>query len=283
MTRSLLVSLAVIALCATAYADKPRILVLPLPPSTAIDAAVARTFDARLLVALDDTRRVVTVTPSDEPECTTTPCLAALGVANNAAFVLSLTVVREGDRLSLFGTLIDSKSGLASRRVELPRIEPSALPRAAPAELVPQIVGVASGPTVIGMARPSAGVAQTLAAAMTDRLTELRAFRVVPSAGADRSTLTHRAELVVDQLAIEAPRRHLCKFLDGTLIGTSPITELATGRSVLSKTVTVTASRRAAFSSHDKVTQLLVDRAVAEWMAAFHATGIEARLRAPPR
>jgi hypothetical protein len=278
MKRSLI---AVGLLCSTAHADdKPRMLVLPLPPTTAIDAGLARTFDARLLVALDDTRRVVTVTPTDEPECTTLPCLAELGTANQAALVLSMTVVREGESVTLFGTLIDSATATATRRVELPRLDPAALPRAAPGELVPQIVGTAPGPTVLGIARPTTtGAATTLAATMTDRLVELRAFKVVPSDGSDRSALTHRADLAIAELTIDTPRRHLCKFLDGTLVGTFSITELATGRVVFTKTVTVTASRRAAFSSQSKVTDLLLAGAVDQWMEAFRAAGVEARLR----
>jgi hypothetical protein len=281
--RTLLAFLVVVSLCAAAYADKPRILVLPLPPSSAIDAGIARTFDARLLVALDDTKRVITVTPSDEPECTTMQCLADLGTANNAGFVLSMTVVREGEGLTLFGTLIDSKTATPARRVELPRVEASTLPRAAPAELVPQIVGAAPGPTVLGVARATSGATQTLAATMTDRLTELRAFKVVPADGADRSALTHRADFAIGQLTIDTPRRHLCNFLDGTLIGTFSITELATGRVVFTKTVTITASRRAAFSSQNKVIDLLLAGAVDDWMTAFEASGVAARLRPPAR
>ena len=89
--------IVIAALAAHAHADagkdqRPRILVLPLPASNAIDANVARTFDARLLVALDDSKRVVTVTASEEPDCTTMKCLAALGLAADATYVLSMSV-----------------------------------------------------------------------------------------------------------------------------------------------------------------------------------------------
>src|SRR5687767_634525 len=76
-----------------ASAERTRVLVLPLPASGAVDADVARAFDARVLVALDDTRRVATVTPAVEPDCTTLTCLAALGIAEDAAQVLSLSVL----------------------------------------------------------------------------------------------------------------------------------------------------------------------------------------------
>ena len=50
------IALATIVLVSTAHADKSRVLVLPLPASASVDADVARAFDARLLVALDDQR-----------------------------------------------------------------------------------------------------------------------------------------------------------------------------------------------------------------------------------
>jgi hypothetical protein len=256
----------------------PRILVLPLPPTTAIDANVARTFDARLLVALDDSRRVVTVTPSDEPECTTTSCLAELGAAADAQLVLSLSAVREDGGVTLFGTVIDTRTRTAVRRVELDRVTEVALAKQAPAALVPQIVGAPAGPTVLGVSSVGAGAAHTAALAMIDQLTALRAFKVLPLDGRDRSTLTHTAELTITQLTVDRRRKLLCTWLDGTLVGTFAITELATGRVVFTKTVTATAERRAHFSSRDEITELLVDQAVADWIAAFR----EAR-RAGPR
>jgi hypothetical protein len=47
---------------------------------------------------------------------------------------------------------------------------------------------------------------------------------------------------------------------------------------VFTKTVTARAARRAHFSSRAEITDLLVDQAVADWMAAFR----EARRARPP-
>lgn len=269
--------------------ERPRILVLPLPSTHAIDPAIARAFDARLLVALDDTRRVVTVTPSDEPECTSTDCLATLGASANAAFVLSLTAVREADGLTLFGTLVDARTAAAARRIELARIDPAALARTAPAELVPQILaaGVAAplaarAPAVLGIALPAAATARAAAFALHDRLSAYRTFKVLPLDGTDRSTLTHRAQLVIDELSVVDRRRGLCTWHDGTLVGTFAITDLSNGRAVFAKTVRLSDSQRALFSSRDRVVDALLDAAVADWMAAFHASGLEARLRRAP-
>jgi hypothetical protein len=256
----------------------PRILVLPLPPTTALDANVARTFDARLLVALDDSRRVVTVTPSDEPDCTTTSCLAALGAAADAALVLSLSAVREDHGVTLFGTVVDTRTRTAVRRVELDRVTEVALAKQAPSALVPQIVGAPAGPPVLGVSSVAIGTAHTLALAMIDELAALRAFTVLPLDGSDRSTLTHTAELTLTELDIDRRRHLLCDWFEGTLVGTFAITELATGRVVFTKTVTATAARRAHFSSRGEITDLLVDQAVADWMAAFR----EARRARPP-
>jgi hypothetical protein len=260
-----------ILLAATARAAPPaqRILVLPLPPTPALDANVARTFDARLLVALDDSRRVVTVTPSDEPDCTTTACLAALEAAADAALVLSMSVVREDRGVTLFGTVVDVKTATAVRRVELDRVTEIALAKQAPAALVPQIVGAPPGPPVLGIAAVGMGAAQTAALALTDQLAALHAFKVLPLDGTDRSTLTHTAELTVTELTIDHRRHLLCTWLEGTLIGTFAITELGTGRVVFTKTVTATARRRAHFSSRSEINDLLIEQAVGDWMAAF--------------
>jgi hypothetical protein len=267
----------------------PRLLVLPLPPSNAVDAAIARAFDARLLVALDDTRRVVTVTPSDEPECTSASCLAELGTAAGAGLVLSMTVVREADGLTLFGTLVDAKTAAAARRIELARIAPANLARVAPAELVPQIVaaGPAAAPArraaaVLGMSPPASPPARAALLAIGDRLSAYRTFRVLPLDGADRSTLTHRAELAISELAVVDRRRGLCTWHDGTLVGTLSIVDLATGRAVFTRTVRLAESQRALTSSRERVVDALLEAAVADWIASFHASGLEARLRRAP-
>jgi len=296
MSRSVRCAVLLVSLAATARgappppAPLPRLLVLPLPPAAGLSASVARTFDARLLVALDDSKRVVTVTPSTEPDCTEARCLAELGASAGAALVLSMSVVREDDGVTLFGTVIDVATKAPVRRVELDRVTEGALARQAPAALVPQIVGAPSGPPVLGIALvgPSAadaggaggneGVARTAALAMTDRLTALGAFKVLPLDGTDRAALTHRAELAISELAIDRRRHVLCTWLEGTLVGTFAITDLATGRVVFTRTVTATAKRRAVFSSRAEVTDLLVEQAVGDWMAAFR----EARRAKPP-
>jgi hypothetical protein len=294
MRRSLAIaSILVVASLGPAAADapraeRPRILVLPLLPSHALDPAVARAFDARLLVALDDTRRVLTVTPSEEPECTSTGCLAELGTAAGAAFVLSMTVIREADGLTLFGALVDARTATAARRIELARIDPANLARMAPAELVPQIVAAGVGaeptraPAVLGISRPDTAHARAAVLAVHDRLSAYRTFKVLPLDGTDRSTLTHRAELVISDLSVVDRRRGLCTWHDGTLVGTLAITDLSNGRAVFTKTVRLAESQRAVLSNRDRVVDALLEAAVADWMAAFHASGLEARLRRAP-
>jgi len=251
---------------------RPKVLVLPLAPTHAVDANTARAFDARLLVALDDTGRVQTVTHDEEPECTTLPCLASLGNRTGVAYVLQLAAVPEGSTLTVFGTLVDVKTATAWRRIELPKIAANTLARA-PAELVPQVLGTA-GPTVLAFARPASASGLTMAKEVADQLKALRAFKVLPLDTTDRSPPTHRAEIIVTDLSIAEPRRGLCKWYDGTLSGTFAITDLSNGRVVWSKQITVEASRRAHFSSHAEVTNLLLDQAVSRWTAAFRAAGV---------
>ena len=291
MSRSVRCAAVLVLLAATARAAPPpppaplpRLLVLPLPPAAGLSASVARTFDARLLVALDDSRRVVTVTPSTEPDCTEARCLAALGASAGAALVLSISAVREDDGVTLFGAVIDASTQATVRRVELDRVTEVALAKQAPAALVPQIVGVPPGPPVLGIslgggtAAGDGGVARTAALAMTDALAALRAFQVLPLDGTDRSTLTHGAEVTISELTIDHRRHLLCTWLEGTLVGTFAITDLATGRVVFTRTVTATARRRAVFSSRSEIADLLVAQAVGNWMAAFR----EARRAKPP-
>jgi hypothetical protein len=264
-----------LAAATTAAADppaRPKVLVLPLAAPQTIGGNVARAFDARLLVALDDTRRVQTITHDEEPECTTMPCLAQLGVETGAAYVLSISAVREEAGLTLFGTLVDVKTATAWRRVELPRLAPAMLASAGPGELVPQILGITAAAPVLGFARPTGDPAIAATTEIADQLAALRAFKVIPPGGTDRSALTHRADLTLTELSIEEPRRHLCTWLDGKLVGTLAITELATGRVVFTKTVTIEASRRKHFTTRTQVAQLLVEGAVAQWITAFRSS-----------
>jgi hypothetical protein len=97
---------------------------------------------------------------------------------------------------------------------------------------------------------------------------------VVPLDGGDRSQLTHRADIVLTEVSIAEPRRHLCKWLDGKLVGTLSVTDLSNGRVIFTKTATVETSRRAHFSSRTEVTELLLASAVADWMAAFRSAGV---------
>jgi hypothetical protein len=273
-----LVAAAIVCVASSAGAQTPdpprhKILVLPLAPTHAITVDTARAFDARLLVALDDTRRIQTLTHDEDSECTTLPCLASLGTKLGASYVLSLAVVPEGGTMTLFGTLVDVKTATAWRRIELPRVTSNTLAKAPP-ELVPQILGTPAGSTVLSWVKPTSVPGVTAANAVHDQLVALKAFKVIPIDGVDRSPPTHRAELTVNELTIAEPRRALCKWYDGTLVATFSITDLSNGRVVWTKTVTSRASERVHFSSRSDVIDQMVERAVADWMTAFRAAGV---------
>jgi hypothetical protein len=269
--------------------DRPRMLVLPLPATSAVDADTARAFDARLLVALDDTKRVVTVTAGEEPECTTTACLVELGIANDATLVLTISAVKEDGGLTLFGTVVDTRTKAAARRVELPRMTTAGLAKRAPAELAPQIVGTskaaAGGPTTVGIVGPGGDAGMAATTTISDYLTAYQTFEVVPLDGTDRGNVTHRAEIAFTTMSIEENERWLCGWYDGHLVGTFSVTNLATGRSMFSKTVDISVSHRSAFWSREDVMTELVDDAVEGWLIAFrnakigHKLGQTARKR----
>lgn len=270
-----------LALCGTAAADtRPKLLVLPLAPTQVIDANVARTFDARLLVALEDTKRVKTLTHDEEPECTTMKCLADLGTSTGAAYVLSLSVVREDGGLTVFGTLVDVASATAWRRIELPRVDTTTLARTAPKELVPQILGTVPTKAVLGFAKPASDVGVEVARTIADRVAALRAFEVAPFDGAaNRATPTHRAEIAVSELSITDRRRRICTWLEGRFVATFSVTDLTSGKVVFTKTVTVDEARRKHFSSEIEVREALVARAVEDWMAAFRPDTVVSKRR----
>jgi hypothetical protein len=257
-------------LTGTAAAERPKVLVLPLAPTTAVDASAARTFDARLLVALDDTKRVQTVTLDEEPECTTLKCLADLGTENSTAYVLSMSVVKDDGGLTVFGTLVDVKTATAWRRIELPRVDAGSLARTAAKEVVPQILGTATGATVLAFAKPANEIGVEIARTVQDRVAGLRAFDVATFDGTTtRATPTHRAEITVTELRIDEPRRRICTWLEGRIVATFSITELTTGRVVFTKAVDLQENRRKAFSSRIEVKDALLARAVEDWMTAF--------------
>jgi hypothetical protein len=268
-----------------AHADRSRVLVLPLPAGSSIDADVARAFDARMLVALEDTGKVTTLTPSEEPACTTLACLAEIGTAARADAVLSMSVLRESGGLTLFATLIDADTAAASRRAELTGLAAADVAKTAPTELARQITGGArgtgaTGAGVVGVVRPAKGTGRAAALAVADQLAALRTFTVVAlDAKADRASLTHRADIAITDFAITKRRHHVRSYLDGVLVGTLTITDLADGTVVFTRSVNVTVSRRARYSSTAEVTALLVESAVNDWIAAFHGAGVEASLK----
>jgi hypothetical protein len=260
---------------AEAPPPKPRVLVLPLAPTRIVDLNAARAFDARLLVALDDTKRIQTLTHDEEQECTTLPCLAQLGARTGAAYVLSLAAVPEGQTVTLFGTLVDVKTATAWRRIELPRVQPAMLAKA-PAELVPQILGTTTNNVapIVTFARPANASVGALTFALHDHLVALRAFKVIPLDGVDRSPPTHRVDVTITDLTIGESRPAICKWFEGSFAGTLSVTELSTGRVVWSKPVVTTASKRVHFSSRAEITDMMLGQAVIQWMDAFRAEGV---------
>jgi hypothetical protein len=276
MTRTLLVLLTFLGLAGTAHAEKPRVLVLPLTANQVIDTGAASAFDARLLVALEDTKRVATVTLDEELDCTTPKCLADAATAAKAQAVLSISLVRETDGLTLFATLLDASTAQPSARAEVAPLSASELTTTAPSQLAQRLFGAPSGSAVVGIVER--GRAIEAAAALSARLSALHTVRVVPAPRAG-VTLTDRAEVKVTELAITPRRHHVHHYLDGVLAGTLTITDLASNRVVFAKPVKVTVSRRARTSSDAEVTALLADAAASDWMTAFLAAKTETLLK----
>lgn len=273
IVRSLLVLMLLVA---SAHAEKPRVLVLPIAAGQAVDTNAASAFDARLLVALEDTRRVTTVTLDEELECTTAKCLSEAATAAQAQSVLSLSLVREAEGLTLFATLLDARTSQTSRRVELTPLSASELAVTAPIELAQRLFGAAPGPAVVGIVER--GQPSGAAEAIRSRLAALRTFTVIAAARSG-VTLTHRAEVNVTEFSIVRRRHHLRHYLDGVLSATLTIVDLGTNRVVFTKPVKVTVSRRDRKSSTAEVSALLADAAASDWMTAFLAAQTENQLK----
>jgi len=258
--------------------EKPRLLVLPLPPSKAVRGDETRLFDARLLVALDEIGRVRTVTATEEPECADADCLAALGVAAGAAQVLSMTLLAESEKLTLFATLIESATGVSVKRTELTGLDAATLSKSAAADVARWAAGT-SATLTLGLEMPSNTTGRLAAAAVVDRLSALGTIPVVMlDDKANHATLTHRAEIKVVNALIVKQIHHVHHYFDGVFLATLSITDLASSKVVFSRTVKITASRRSRYSTRAEVTALLVVGAVDEWMTAFRFEKVESQL-----
>lgn len=268
--------LFIVGVALPAHADKRRVVVVPLAAGAVVEADTARAFDARLLVALEDTRQVTTVTLDDELDCTTAKCLADAGKAAGASSVLAVSVVREADGVTLFATLVDSATAQTSQRVELADLSAGELATSAPTVVAQRLFGAPPGPAVVGIAEH--GRAVGAAAAVSARLVALHTFTVVPATRTGVS-LTHRADITVTELSITRRRHHVHHYLDGVLAGTLSIVELGGNRVVFTKSVKVTVSRRARYSTDAEIAALLVDAAASDWMTAFHAARTETLLK----
>jgi hypothetical protein len=271
----LLVLLVLVAGAHSAFADKTRVVVLPLTAG-ADDRTAASAFDARVLVALEDTGRVTTVTLDEEPECTETRCLADAAKAANAQAVLSVSLVHEAGGLTIFATLVDARSATSARRIEVAVDTVDELTSRAPIEVAHRLFGAPSGPAIVGIVDKGRG--SGAAAAISSRLAALQSFSVVP-ANRPGVTLTHRADVSVTEFSITRRRHHIHHYLDGVLVATLTITDLGTNQVVFTKPVKETISRHARSSSDAEVTSLLAEAAANDWMTAFIAAHTETLLK----
>lgn len=254
-------------------AAKTRVLVLPLPETDAVGADAAAAFDARLVVALDETGKVTALTPAEEPECVTTACLVSLGVEHDAEQVLSLSLLREDGGLTLFATLVDVGAANAARRTELTGLDAASLAKRAPAELARWAGGARPTKIIVGVALPATGVPRDAALAFVDRLKARGIPTMALERREDRTSVTHRAEITVSALSIVKRRHRIHRYLDGVMTATVTITDVGTREVVFTKTANVTASKRARYSSTTEVAGLLVAAALDQWMDAFNVTG----------
>jgi hypothetical protein len=255
-----------------------KILVLPLGATRAVGGDATRLFDARLLVALDETGRVDAITAPSEPECATADCLAALGSAAGASHVLSTTVLSEEGRLTLFATLIDSSSGVTVKRTELSGLDSTELSKGAAAEVARWVAG-ASSKLLLGVDVPKGAAGGLAATAMVDRISGLNTIPVIKlDDQVDRSGLSHRMDIKVTNLTIVKQIHHVHHYFDGVFVATLSVTDLSDRKVIFSRTVKTTASKRSRFSSKAEITALLIGGAIDEWMAAFRAEKVETQL-----
>ena len=261
-------SLVLLLLLTSVAAAKPRVLVLPLPD----EDPAASVFDARLVVALDEAG-VTAVTPTEEPTCLSTECLADLGKQQNAEQVLSMSLVREERTFTLFATLVDVASRTAARRTELTGLDSASLGKRAPAELARFVSPKKRETFVIGVAIPASGVAHDAALSLADRLGAAGFVARPIDKREDRTNLTHRAELAITKFSIERRVHHVHHYLDGVMTVTLTVTDLATREVTFTRSITVTASQRARKSSATEVTAQLVAAAIDQCIAAFNAAG----------
>src|SRR5438067_1752227 len=142
-------------------------------------------------------------------------------------------------------------------------------PQVAPAKPKMLVLPLPASPAL------DANVARTFDARL---LAALKAFKIAPLDGSDRSALTHRVDLTFDDLSITDRRHTLCNWHEGNLVGTFTITELASGRVVFTKTATVAEQRRTAFTSRSELIDIMLADAVEDWTSALQRSGVLAQL-----
>jgi hypothetical protein len=291
---ALALALAIGATAARAGAEEPpSILLLPV--------GGARVLEERVLIALGDRGRARPFALRDIPEaargelpadpaaCLGEDCVRRLARAASAGRVLSLELLGDSLRPSLFATLYDGRSGRPLQRRELGAIDPYAPPPSLPAAIAAWVYGdpppsprpiarPSPRPLVaLELAPPSTPAGEALLAGVAEVLGAYPSFATIRD-GASDPPPTWRARLTVDSASVITRPHHLHRYRDAQLTATLVIGEAATGRVVFTHHAQAESSEHAHHSSDAGAMAALERRVLAELAAALDAQAVPQRL-----
>jgi hypothetical protein len=277
-----------------AHGDElPSVLVLPIGNARVLEQRVVIALSHRLhgpaLSIRDIPEARLGALPADPTACLAPDCVQRLAHASGAPRILSLELLGDGWRPSLFATLYDGESGAVLKRREFGALDPSSPPAALPPEIAAWVRGgpppapppprpPPPRPIVALELAPTALSAQgeALLSELAAALARYSSFSTV------RGNLPQppawRAQVAVDTASVVTRPHHLHHYRDAVLIATLTIRDASTQGVVFTRRASAESSQHARLGTDEAAMAELVRRVVYDWQCALDAQSVEQTL-----
>lgn len=279
-----------------------------------VNASAAAVFEERLSIAIAETKRARPLGTRDVPEarrgslpndlsaCVTPACLKRLRDATGAERVLGTKLADDAGGPTLFATVYDARTGAIVQRREWPG-RPDELPVSgrlagevarwavgpAPAARTilpppppPRAVALPPAPGVVALAlapgEPDGSQASSLLDQLAAQLGRRGPFSVLPRAGGTGVWPSQRASVHVEQAHVTLHAHHAHHVREGALAAVVTIVDLPGGTELFSARGHAERTFESKKISDAEVMSQLVDEVVAQWMQAFDAQSVAAKL-----
>jgi hypothetical protein len=274
--------------------ELPSVLVLPIGNARVLEQRVVIALSHRLhgpaLSIRDIPEARLVALPADPTACLAPDCVQRLAHASGAPRVLSLELLGDGWRPSLFATLYDGESGAVLKRREFGALDPSSPPAALPPEIAAWVSGEpppppphpplppAPRPLVALELAPTALSAQgeALLSELAGVLARYPGFSTVR--GAASPPPGWRAQVAVDTASVVTRPHHLHHYRDAVLIATLTIRDASTQGVVFTRRASAELSQHARLGTDEAAMAELVRRVVYDWQCALDAQSVEQTL-----